>query len=278
MASRVAVVTGSNKGIGFSIVKGLAKKFNGTVYLTARNEQLGQSAVKEIEKLNLSVKFHQLDITSQQSINKLANHLKTNYNGLDILVNNAAIAYKPQDTTPIHLQAEELIKTNYMGQVNTSNALMELLRPGGRIVNIAARVGMLKFVKDESIRNKLKSDSLTLDELNDVMIHYSQLAQTGKHKQIALSPYNFSKAGVIALTRIQQRLFKRDSRNVLVNAVCPGLCKTDMTGQKGHLTADQGAETPLFLALLPDTNNALSGQFWADNKILDWTDMNWQWK
>ena len=45
MSKRVAVVTGSNKGIGFAIVRGLAKAFKGDVYLTARNEERGLKAM-----------------------------------------------------------------------------------------------------------------------------------------------------------------------------------------------------------------------------------------
>ena len=70
------------------------------------------------------------------------------------------------------VQAKELIKTNYFGQLNVCNALFPHLRPHSRVVNVAARVGMLKFVKDESLRNKLKSESLTVDDLNKIMNHY----------------------------------------------------------------------------------------------------------
>ena len=92
-------MTGSNKGIGYGIVELLATHFKSNpdwhVYLTSRNEALGQEAVKVLESKGLTVKYHQLDITDEASRKRLADFLKKNYpDGLNILVNNAAIAYK----------------------------------------------------------------------------------------------------------------------------------------------------------------------------------------
>lgn len=93
--TKVAIVTGSNRGIGNSIVKGLAQSFKGIVYLTARDEESGKKAVADLKKDHgLEVKFHQLDIDNLDSIKKFASYIKEQHNGVDILVNNAAIAYK----------------------------------------------------------------------------------------------------------------------------------------------------------------------------------------
>ena len=62
--------------------------------VSARDEGRGQAAVAELQKEGLQPKFHQLDILSTDSINKLHAFLKGNYAGLDILVNNAGMAYK----------------------------------------------------------------------------------------------------------------------------------------------------------------------------------------
>lgn len=64
------------------------------MYLTARDITRGQNAVKELEKEGLNPKFHQLDITDDDSISTFHDYLKEKYQGLDILVNNAAIAFK----------------------------------------------------------------------------------------------------------------------------------------------------------------------------------------
>ena len=100
MASkRVAVVTGSNKGIGLAIVRSLCKKFDGDVVLTSRDEGRGNEAVAELkEKEGLNPVYHQLDITSRDSIEGLVTFIKDKYGGLDVLINNAGIAYKAAST------------------------------------------------------------------------------------------------------------------------------------------------------------------------------------
>ena len=95
MASKkVAVVTGANKGIGLAIVRRLCKEFNGDTVLTSRDETLGREAIRTLEHEGLRPMYHQLDITSQESIDQLKSFLLAQYGGLDILVNNAAICYK----------------------------------------------------------------------------------------------------------------------------------------------------------------------------------------
>ena len=60
----------------------------------ARNEALGQEAVKKLNGEGLHPKFHQLDLTDKISIDRLKNFLQSKYGGLDILVNNAGMAFK----------------------------------------------------------------------------------------------------------------------------------------------------------------------------------------
>ncbi|CAH8452048.1 unnamed protein product [Schistosoma turkestanicum] len=106
---KLAFVTGSNKGIGFSIVEKLSKLYRSSgdwdVFLTgrrlsnnnlaARNIGLGEEAVKKLSSKGLNVKFHQLDITDRNSRKAFLTFVKKNYpNGINIAVNNAGIAYK----------------------------------------------------------------------------------------------------------------------------------------------------------------------------------------
>ena len=89
-------MTGANKGIGFGIVELFAKYLTPTrewhIYLTARNEQRGQHAVKKLKDKGLSVNFHQLDVTNGESRHRLLDFVKKNYpEGINILVNNAGI-------------------------------------------------------------------------------------------------------------------------------------------------------------------------------------------
>lgn len=68
------------------------------VFILARSEELGLQAVQQLQQLNpdasKKVKFHPLDITSVESIHHLSEHIKRTHGGLDILINNAAIAFK----------------------------------------------------------------------------------------------------------------------------------------------------------------------------------------
>jgi hypothetical protein len=90
----VALVTGGNKGIGFEIIRDLCQKFSGDVVLTARDEARGCAAVQKLQAEGLNPRFHQLDIDDPQSIHALRDFLLKEYKGLDVLVNNAGIAFK----------------------------------------------------------------------------------------------------------------------------------------------------------------------------------------
>lgn len=82
----VALVTGGNKGIGLAAVKQLAQH-GLTVVLTARDEKLGTAAVENLKSEGIeSVHFHPLDVTSSESVEKLASWLKPKFGGIDILV------------------------------------------------------------------------------------------------------------------------------------------------------------------------------------------------
>ncbi|CAF0920108.1 unnamed protein product [Brachionus calyciflorus] len=272
-SSRVAVVTGSNKGIGFSIVKSLAKNFDGVVYLTARNEDLGLKAVKDLENLGLSVQFHQLDIDDQESIDKFAKYIKEKYNGLDILVNNAAIAYhhRENDQTSEIERVENTIRINFTATLNLCNALFPLLRPHARVVNVSSRAGFLSNIKDHKWIERISSKIFTIDETVELLKDFIQLSKTGQHVDLVSNCYAMSKIGINLLTKAQQVLFDKDPRqDIVVSSCTPGYCATDMTSYTGPLTPDQGAETPVYLALLHKNWNGPKGEFWADKEYLDW--------
>ncbi|XP_062584744.1 carbonyl reductase [NADPH] 1-like [Saccostrea cucullata] len=275
MSKKVAVVTGSNKGIGYAIVRGLCKQFDGDVYLTARNEELGKQAVKSLNSEGLSPKFHQLDITDQASIDRLRDFLKTTYGGLDVLVNNAGIAYKQESTAPFSEQVEVTIKTNYFGTLAVCDALIPLLRPQARVVNVSSMLSSSAIKKcSKEVRAKFANPKLTIDDLTKLINEFVQAAKSGNHesKGYANSAYGMSKVGVSALTEIQHRQLSADPReDILVNTCCPGYVDTDMTSHKGHKTIDQGADTPLYLALLPPGTKSPAGNFVSEREIKNWS-------
>lgn len=92
--SKVALVTGANKGIGFAIVRAMCKEYAGDVYLTARDVARGTAAVDSLKKEGLTPLFHQLDINDPNSVRTARDFFKEKYGGLDVLINNAGIAFK----------------------------------------------------------------------------------------------------------------------------------------------------------------------------------------
>ncbi len=116
--TRVAVVTGANRGIGFAVAKNLAKMFNGQVYVTARNERDAEEAVIRLKSEGITnCEPHQLDISDQNSIDKLKAHLST---GLDVLVNNAGIICTPERDLPMKVQLKNTVDVNYFGTLNVN--------------------------------------------------------------------------------------------------------------------------------------------------------------
>ncbi|XP_076046157.1 carbonyl reductase [NADPH] 3-like isoform X2 [Oratosquilla oratoria] len=278
-STRICVVTGANKGIGYAIMKEMCQKFDGTVYLTARDEGRGNAAVAELRKLGYSPKFHQLDIDNIDSINTFAEYLKTTYGGLDVLVNNAGFAYKRAATEPFGEQAENTIRINYFGTLNVCHALFPLLRPHARVVHVSSCVGHLSYVKGNEpqaseLRSKLASPTLTEEELNEMMNDFVRVAEEGTWEEEGWqsSTYSVSKVGVSALTRIQQRAFDEDSRpDLVVNNCHPGYVDTDMTSHQGPFTIEEGAVCPSYLALLPNDVEELRGAYlWSKKEVVDW--------
>jgi carbonyl reductase 1 len=271
--ARVAVVTGSNKGIGYAIVRALCKQFQGHVYLTARNESLGRAAVAALEKEGLHPKFHQLDVEDAKSIARLAEYIKTTYGGLDVLVNNAGFAFKAAATEPFGEQAEVTLRINYWGLLNVSKALFPLLRSHARVANVSSFVSLMSLNKcSAELQQKLRAIR-TEAELNQYMTKFVEDAKKGVHKEQgwADTAYGTSKIGVTLLSAIQQRELDADTTrsDIVVNACCPGYVDTDMSSHKGTKTIDEGADTPVYLALLAPNINDPRGKFVSDRQVKD---------
>ncbi|KAJ4953782.1 hypothetical protein NE237_030614 [Protea cynaroides] len=271
---RVAVVTGGNKGIGFGICRQLASD-GVTVVLTARDEKRGAEAVEGLKGSGFSnVVFHQLDVTDSASIASLATFIKTHFGKLDILVNNAGVggvkvdgdalrAIKPgDDKSPIWKEimthtyelTEECLKTNFYGPKRVTEALIPLLQlsNSARIVNVSSSMGKLKNIPGERIRQVLSDDGLSeegLDELlNEFLKDFKEDSVETKGWPAYMSPYIVSKAALNALTRIVAKKYP----SISINCVCPGFVKTDITHHTGLLSVEEGAESVVRLAMLPE--------------------------
>lgn len=185
--------------------------------------------------------------------------------GIDVLVNNAGIAFKMASTVPFIEQAKITITTNFTGTLNVTNALLPLMKAHSRMVMVCSRVGAIK----SDLQEKFDSPSLTEDQLIALMEQFIQDVATGNHsdKGWPSTAYRVSMLGKNALTRITARK-AAVMDDVLVNACCPGWVKTDMAGPKAPLSPDEGAETPVFLSGLPA--GSPTGQFWYKKEVIPW--------
>ncbi|XP_027348877.1 (+)-neomenthol dehydrogenase-like [Abrus precatorius] len=288
---RLAVVTGANKGIGFEICKQLASK-GITVVLTARDEKRGLEAVEKLKESGLSdhVVFHQLDVTDPKSIESLANFIKTQFGKLDILVNNAGIHGADVDgeafsalvaagvpianaewrkaITQNYESAEAGIRANYYGAKGTCEALIPLLElsDSPRIVNVSSSMGKLEEIPNEWARGALSDvESLTEEKVDEVLNQFLKDFKEGllesKGWPSFLSAYAVSKAALSAYTRILAKKYP----SFCINAVCPGFVKTDLNYNNGYISVDEGAESVVRLALLPD--GGPSGLFFFRSEV-----------
>jgi carbonyl reductase 1 len=152
--------------------------------------------------------------------------------------------------------------------------LFPLLVAGARVVNVSSSAGHLSQIPGDELKRRFASPQLTVEELDALVRQFVNAASVGDHERSGWPSraYSVSKVAVSALTFIQQRAFDVDDRkDIVVNAVHPGYVDTDMTSHKGPLTIEQGAEAPVFLALLPKGEQKFKGQYvWNDKTIRDW--------
>ncbi|GAU29235.1 hypothetical protein TSUD_362250 [Trifolium subterraneum] len=248
-AERIAVVTGSNKGIGFEIVKQLASA-RIKVVLTARDEKRGLRALETLKAFGLSdfVVFHQLDVANAASVASLADFVKFEFGKLDILVNNAGIS----GTVINDKGLATMLISNY-------KALSEDEKK-------KAVTQTYESLKNEWTKKVFSDvDNLTEEKVDEVLKKFLEDFKEGslesKDWPKTGGAYVLSKAAMNAYTRIIAKNFP----TLCVNSICPGYVITDITGNTGKLTAEEGAASVVKLALLP--NGSPSGQFYIRTKV-----------
>jgi NAD(P)-dependent dehydrogenase (short-subunit alcohol dehydrogenase family) len=225
MNSRVALVTGANKGIGFEVARQLGAA-GCTVMVGARNPELGRKGAAELAARSTNARFIELDLEREKTVQDAAATIARECDRLDILVNNAGIADAtdgPPSTAKLDA-VERTMRTNFLGALMVTQAMLPLLRKSssGRIVNVSSGLG-------------------SLENNGDPVWEFAQYKYLG---------YCASKAALNMLT--VQLAFELRETGVKVNSADPGFTATDLNQHRGNQTIEQGAAEIVRLALLSD--------------------------
>jgi NAD(P)-dependent dehydrogenase (short-subunit alcohol dehydrogenase family) len=235
MASKkIAIVTGGNRGIGHEIARQLMKA-DLLVVVGARDAAKCDTAVEALKAVGPNVAGFPLDVNDTKSVRRFVEHLEKHHGAPGVLVNNAGVY--PESTeakvvdTPTSMWRETL-ETNLFGAVRMCREVVPLMKKlrYGRIVNISSGLG--------------------------------QLHQMGEGSPA----YRVSKAALNALTRTLAA--EVAGSGILVNSMSPGWVRTDMGGEEAPRSVEEGADTAVWLSLLP--SNGPTGQFFRDRKPIPW--------
>lgn len=231
---RVALVTGANRGLGFETARQLLGK-GLSVILAGRDasalERARGSLPEQDQRRAITV---QLDVTSVESITSAQRALSETVGAVDVLVNNAAVLLAENDDV-LSIPADDYrrtFETNLFGVIEVSRAFVPAMARTryGRVVNVSSGAAQLATMS-------------------------------------AYAPaYSISKTSVNAFTRILADTYRSDG--VLVNAVDPGWVRTDMGGSSAPRSPQEGADTIVWLATLPD--DGPTGGFFRDRRAIAW--------
>ncbi|ORV58967.1 short-chain dehydrogenase [Mycobacterium europaeum] len=138
-AGRVAVITGANTGLGYETAAALADH-GARVVLAVRNLDKGKDAAARIaaKSPGADVVLQELDLTSLDSVRAAAERLKSDYDHIDLLINNAGVMYTPKETTKDGFELQ--FGTNHLGHFALTGLLLERLLPvpGSRVVTVSS--------------------------------------------------------------------------------------------------------------------------------------------
>ena len=231
----LALVTGGSRGIGAEVARGLAEA-GATVVLVARDPGRVEAAVADLVSRDLDVTGHAVDVSDPAAVRALASRLGP-LAAVDVLVNAAGVMSERTAKT-LRTTDEEwrrVLGTNLDGVFATTAVFVPGMveRRRGRVVNLSACLGRM----------------------------------SGPGTAGGLAPYRVSKAAVNALTKNLSAELGDGRRGVLVDAVCPGHCRTDMGGEQAPRSAADGADTVLWLATRASGE---TGRLWEDRATVPW--------
>lgn len=240
--SKLALITGANKGIGLETARQLGK-LGIQVLIGARKPEAGEAAAAQLRAEGLQAQALLIDVTSLPSIATAASEVASKHQALDILINNAGVLLddtaKPPSAQPLDIW-QRTFQANVFGLIAVTQAFLPLLRhaPAARIVNLSSILASLALHADPQSS-----------------IYNSRTAA-----------YNASKTAVNAWT-LGLACELRDT-TIKVNAAHPGHVQTDMGGKDAPMQITDGAKTSVALATLGA--DGPSGTFSHLGKVLPW--------
>lgn len=248
-SKKVALVTGGNRGIGFAISRRLVLQ-GISVIMGSRDIRQGEAAAKSIAPsltaygttnttTTTTVSAFELDVTDQDSVDKLTSTIHSKFGKLDILVNNAGVLLDETNNLPSKTDLQIVkatLETNLIGAWRLCQSFLPMMKKNeyGRIVNVSSGAGAL-----DTIQQGLYAPA-----------------------------YSLSKSSLNVLTIMFANELRREAANILINAVDPGWVRTDMGGPAAPRSAEEGADTAVWLATLPDSGP--TGGFFYDRKNIEW--------
>ncbi|BBY98818.1 SDR family NAD(P)-dependent oxidoreductase [Mycolicibacterium fallax] len=204
-AGRVAIVTGSNTGLGYETARVLAGR-GATVVLAVRDTAKGEQAAEEIRALSPAgaVSVQRLDLGSLESVHTAATELKAAHPRIDLLINNAGVMYpSPRQTTSDGFELQ--FGTNHLGHFALTGLLLENLLPvpDSRVVVVA------------SVAHRIRAG-----------IHFDDLQWTRGYDRVAA--YGQSKLANLMFAYELQRRLSADDADTIAVAAHPGISDTEL--------------------------------------------------
>lgn len=270
---RAILVTGANKGIGFHVVQKLLKDSspeNTIILLGSRDRARGEEALKKLGHPS-NVHLIQLDMSSTDSIQQTVNEIQTKYpDQLEIVINNAGVALRELNVEA----ARKSFAVHYYGIKLLNELLYPLIRENGRIINVSSQGGpILLNETSKELQERYTSSSLAIGELDLLVeqfisaVETNTLADIGYHCHTYPPVYGISKVALNALTQIEAREWAA-TKNLLVIAVTPGYCATDMTFNAATARSPELGADSILHAVYTPREQLVNGGFYRDGNRL----------
>lgn len=226
------LITGANRGIGLETARQLLKK-GMHVIISGKDEIKLHQALEKLKQVSSQVDSILMDVGAFESVKAAAQTLAERKIQLDVLINNAGILLREDRSLLTH--DDEILKTtinvNAYGALRVVHAFLPLMKSPGRIINLSSEGGSMS----EPLGGWAPA-------------------------------YCVSKTMLNALTR--HLAYELKTRDMVVNAVCPGWVRTDMGGKSAPEPVEVGAETVVWAAL--EARQNLTGKFFKNKAEIRW--------